>query len=859
MENTEGVRYIQPLIIEGPQWGKFIVESNLPQRLHPLRELSRNLWWVWNYEVRDIFQYIDDEVWEECAHNPIVLLEQVSFQRFRELEKDSKFLTMLDLAYDKFSNYLKDREYLPAPQVAYFSMEYGLHDSIKIFSGGLGVLAGDYLKEASDSRVNLIGVGLLYRFGYFRQTLTLHGEQIATYLPEHFSKIPVQPACDQEGNWVKIEVEYPGRLLTAKVWEVNVGAVKLYLLDADDDINQEYDRNVTYNLYGGDNENRLKQEILLGIGGIELLRRLGYKPDIYHCNEGHAALIGIERIRILVQEKHLTYAEAKEIVRASTLFTTHTPVPAGHDSFHQDLFRTYMDTYPEKLGLTWEEFILLGKAKPVEDHFNMSYLACQLSNGINGVSLLHGQVSKKILKELYAGYLEEEIEVGYVTNGVHYCTWTAKEWKDIHREYFGKDFAENQLDKSRWEKIYQVPDERIWKLRQDLRLKMINYVKQRFSDTWIQRNENPKFITDLFDILDPHALTIGFARRFATYKRAHLLFRDTERLARIVNNPKYPVQIIFAGKAHPADKMGQDLIKYIVEVSKLPQFKGKVLFVQNYDMNLAKMLIQGVDVWLNTPTRPLEASGTSGEKAVMNGTLHFSVLDGWWVEGYRPNAGWALPKERSYDVQDFQDELDAGTIYNTLEDEIIPAFYNRNEKGIPVEWIGYIKNTISKVAPNFTTCRMIRDYQEKFYQPQYSRTLSLVENDYQLAKELAAWKFRVSSIWDSIEVIDVQISHGVTNPMKIGQDYPAKAVIDLKGLSSEEVGLELVIALNGNSQPLKLIEKMEFSVENFENNIATYIIDVHLQKSGTYSYGLRLFPKNKNLSHRQDFRYVKWL
>jgi len=859
MFEKEGIRYIQPTVVEMPQWRKFIVESNLPEKLFPLRELSHNLWWVWNNEARELFQYVDEKIWETCEHNPIILLEQVTYQRFRDLEEDVVFIRMMDTTYEKFLNYMKDRESLSSPRIAYFSMEYGLHDSLKIFSGGLGILAGDYLKEASDSKVDLIGVGLLYRYGYFRQTINLHGEQMANYIPEHFSKIPVQPTYDQNGEWLTIEVEYPGRTLKAQVWEVNVGAIKLYLLDADRDMNQDFDRSVTHNLYGGDNENRLKQEILLGIGGIRLLKKLGCQPDIYHCNEGHAALIGIERIANLVAEKNLTYAEAKEVVRASTLFTTHTPVPAGHDSFHNDLFRAYMKHYPEKLGLSWEEFVLLGKARAEEDYFNMSYLACTLSHGINGVSWLHGQVSKKILKGLYPGYLEEEIEIGYVTNGVHYATWTANEWKEIHKEYLGDDFVDNLLDIDKWEKIYQVPDDKIWKLREELRLKLFNYVKQRFSDMWIQRNENPRYITDLIDILDPKALTIGFARRFATYKRAHLIFRDLERLDRIVNHPSQPVQFIFAGKAHPADKMGQDLIKHIVEVSKYPQFKGKILFVQNYDMNLAKMLLQGVDVWLNTPTRPLEASGTSGEKGVMNGTLHFSVLDGWWVEGFKKDAGWALPMERAYDVQDFQDELDAGTIYNTLEDEIVPAFYERNEKGVPEKWVGYIKNTISKVASNFTTSRMIRDYQERFYMPQYLRTRKLIDDDFKIAKELAKWEYWVSSVWDQIEVKDVQISHGITNLMKIGQDYPARVVVDLKGLTSKDVGLELVIALNGNSQPLKLVEKMEFDVENCDGSIATFFRNIHIQKSGTYSYGLRLFPKNENLVHRQDFRYVKWL
>lgn len=859
MSINEGVRYIQPPKVEGPYWRKFVVESNLPEKLNPLRELSKNLWWVWNQCARDLFQKINPEIWEDCEHNPVVLLEKVSFQRFKDLQKDKMFIDEMNMVYEKLNAYLRERENLTGPQIAYFSMEYGLHDSLKIFSGGLGVLAGDYLKEASDSKVNLVGVGLLYRYGYFKQTINMYGEQINNYVQEHFSKIPVQPTYDANGEWIEIEVELPGRSVKARVWEVRVGAVKLYLLETDHEVNQEHDRTITHNLYGGDNENRLKQEMLLGIGGIRALRKMSYNSDIYHCNEGHAAFIGIERIANLIADEGLAFAEAREVVRASTLFTTHTPVPAGHDSFHNDLFSTYMFNYAGKLNLSWDEFMKLGKSHPDENHFNMSYLATRLSQGINGVSMLHGQVSKGILKGLFPGYLEEEVEVGYVTNGVHYSTWTAKEWKDLHNEYFGEDFNTNFLDFKRWEKIYEVPAQRIWKIRQDLRKKTIDYIRQRFSDVWIKRHENPKLIKEIMGKLNPNALTIGFARRFATYKRAHLLFRDLDRLSKIVNNPDKPVQFIFAGKAHPADKMGQDLIKYIVDISKRPDFRGKVLFVQNYDMNLAKMLLQGVDVWLNTPTRPLEASGTSGEKGVMNGTLHFSVLDGWWVEGYKKDAGWALPLERTFEVQDFQDELDAATIYDILENEIIESFYDRNKEGVPEKWVGYIKNNIAQVAPNFTTTRMIRDYQDRFYHPQYERSKKLNSGEFRLAKEIAEWKYRISSVWDDIQVRDIQIADGVTHPMTIGRDYPARVVVDLKGLSCQDVGLELIITLNGNNQPIQLIDKMEFGVESCNDGIAVYILDVHIQKSGTYSYGLRLFPKNGHLPGRQDFKYVKWV
>ncbi len=857
--NSEGIRFIKNPVIEQPVWKRLIVESSLPESLNPLRVLSTNLWWVWNTDARELFQYIDQETWEECAHNPIVLLDEVSYKRFKELENDEVFVSKMHHVYGKFNQYIEDRSQLPGPQIAYFSMEYGLHDSLKIFSGGLGILAGDYLKEASDSKVNLVAVGLLYRYGYFKQTLNLRGEQMANYEAQRFSKIPVQPALDSNGNWIEVQVDYPGRTLIAKVWQVNIGSVKLYLLDADHPENQDQDRSVTHHLYGGDNENRLKQEMLLGLGGIKALKKLGHNADIYHCNEGHAAFIGIERISNYVNNENLSYAEAKEVVRSSTIFTTHTPVPAGHDSFHKDMFRHYMNQIPSKIGLSWDEFEMLGKAFSHEDHFNMSYLACNLSQGINGVSMLHGEVSKTVLKDLYQGFLEKELEIGYVTNGVHYSTWTAQEWKEIHKKYFGESFPANQLDFDVWKNIYQVPDEEIWQIRKALRLKLIKYIKQRFADNWIKRNENPKLITDVMGKLNPNALTIGFARRFATYKRGYLLFRNLERLAKIVNNPERPVQFIFAGKAHPADKAGQDLIKYIVEISKRPEFRGKILFVQNYDINLAKMLLQGVDVWLNTPTRPLEASGTSGEKGVMNGTLHFSVLDGWWVEGYKKDAGWALPAERTYDVQDFQDELDAETIYSILEEEVIDAFYDRNHDDVPEKWIGFIKNTIAQIAPNFTTSRMIKDYQDRYYNPQFQRSQLIKGDNYKLAAEITNWKFKVSSAWDSIEVKSIEISDGITNKMAIGKEYPIVIKVDLKNLSADEVGLELVITENEESKAPKITDIIEFENIGCEESICTFKYNLHPNHPGSFNYGFRLFAKNQHLPHKQDFGYIKWI
>jgi len=842
-----------------PNWKKFYVESNIPEKLMPLKILSKNLWWVWNNQAQDLFERVDEVSWKKSCHNPIVMLGEVNYERFQKLENNSSFISNMEDVYSQMNSYLEKRKNPEGPQIAYFSMEYGLDDSLKIFSGGLGMLAGDYLKEASDSNVNLVAVGLLYRFGYFKQTITLQGDQIADYEAQIFTKIPVQPVFDKDGNWVTVEVEYPGRILHARAWEVNVGAVKLFLMDADYDENRDEDRVVTHHLYGGDNENRLKQEMLLGLGGIRLLEKMGYHSDIYHCNEGHAAMIGLERIADLMKDKGLNFEEAKEVVRASTLFTTHTPVPAGHDSFQQNTFRHYMDAFANKLNLSWNDFIMLGKSKPEEDRFNMSYLAAHLSQGMNGVSKLHGEVSKEIFKNLYDGFLSDELNIGYVTNGVHYPTWSAKEWKELYVKHFGNDFEENLLNKELWSKIYTISNEEVWDIKKRLKIKLIDFIKTQFSETWLKRHETPKFITEVINAINPNALTIGFARRFATYKRATLLFKNPERLSKILNNPDRPVQLIFAGKAHPADKAGQDLIKYIIDISKKPEFIGKIVFVQNYDINLAKKLVQGVDVWLNTPTRPLEASGTSGEKAAMNGTVHFSVLDGWWVEGYKKGSGWALPQNKSIDNSELQDQLDAEEIYNILEEEIIPIYYDKDKNGISKDWVTYIKNTIAQVAPDFTTTRMLRDYQQRYYLPQLKREKILTENNYQIARDIVVWKNKIQKAWNNIEVKEIQMADGITNVLKTGIEYSSKVVLDLKGLQPEEVGLEIVISEQDNAGNEKWRKNSSFIAGILEGTICTYQLKLSPIIPGIYNYGLRLYPKNKYLAHRQDFVLMKWL
>ena len=655
---------------QAPSWKKVVIMQNIPDRLKPLEELARNLWWSWNPEAVEMFQSIDPNLWEECAGNPILLLEKLAYQRLSELEKDKGFNEKFEKVYSDFRRYIGEGND-KRPQIAYFSMEFGLHESLKIYSGGLGLLAGDYLKEASDFNYNIAGIGLFYKYGYFKQDLSAAGEQIAVNEQQIFSKLPATPIMDEQGNWKEITIVLPGRDLKARIWKVEVGRVKLYLLDTDFEGNEDQDRSITHHLYGGNNENRFKQELLLGVGGIRALRALNLEPDIFHCNEGHAAFIGLERLREYIQEENLTFPEALEIVRSSTLFTTHTPVPAGHDYFDEDMMRAYMAHYPNRMKISWDQMMNLGRMHPNlrGERFSMSCLAVNLSQEVNGVSEIHGKVSREMFADMWKGYMPEEVPIGYVTNGVHLPTWISRKWRDLYKTKLDPDFCSKQHDRQVWAGIRDIDQAEIWKIRSSERKKLIDFVRSQLLKSSTRADQNPKLTVEMQERLDPNALTIGFARRFATYKRAHLLFRDPDRLSAILNNPFMPIQLLFAGKAHPHDKAGQELIRKIVQFSIDPRFLGRVIFLENYEIPLAKRLLHGVDIWLNTPTRPLEASGTSGEKAVMNGVLHFSVLDGWWAEGYRPGAGWALQKDRLYDNQDFQDQLDAETIYNMLENE----------------------------------------------------------------------------------------------------------------------------------------------------------------------------------------------
>ena len=840
-----------------PQWKEVTVKSTLPAELKCLDEIAHNMWWAWNYEARDMWKSLDKDLYEEVGHNPVMLLDRLSYERKEAIVKDKAIMERVKAVYKKFREYMDVAPDANRPSVAYFCMEYGINQVVKIYSGGLGMLAGDYMKEASDSNVNMCGVGFLYRYGYFKQTLSMDGQQIAQYDAQNFNSLPVERVLDENGQPLVVDVPYMNYQVHAYVWVMNVGRIKLYLLDTDNEMNSEFDRPITHALYGGDNENRLKQEILLGIGGILTLKKLGIKKDIYHCNEGHAALCNLQRLIDYIHEG-MSFNEALELVRASSLYTVHTPVPAGHDYFDESLFGKYMGGYPQILGISWDEFIGMGRTNP-DDHserFCMSTFACNTCQEVNGVSKLHGWVSQRMFAPIWKGYYPEESHVGYVTNGVHFPTWTATEWRKVYAKYFDKNYIYDQSNESLWHAIYNVPDAEIWETRMALKKKLVDYIREKFAATWLKNQGDPSRVVALLESITPNALYIGFCRRFATYKRAHLLFTDLERLSKIVNNPERPVKFIFSGKAHPADGAGQGLIKRIFEISQRPEFLGKIIFLEDYDMELARRLVSGVDIWMNTPTRPLEASGTSGEKAEMNGVVNLSVLDGWWVEGYREGAGWALKQERTYQNQGYQDQLDAATIYSLLENEILPLFYNRNEQGYSEGWIKTIKSSIATIAPHYTMKRQLDDYYDKFYTKQAANFKKLAANNNRLAKELAAWKETVAQRWDSIRVVSKDDS--MLYSAETGKKYTLRYVIDEQGLN-DAIGLELVSIKTGKDGEEHIFSKREFEVVAHEGNNYTFEATFEPDVAGSFKSCVRMYPKNENLVYREDFCYVKWL
>ena len=837
-----------------PAWRDITVKSNMPAALEGLYKVARNLWWSWNTDARNLFRELDLETWRATGHNPVAELETLGYDKLQEIANDKALMKRVNKVVADFEAYMAEPVNKERASVAYFCMEYGLTACLKIYSGGLGILAGDYVKEASDSNVDFCAVGFLYRYGYFTQTLSADGSQEAVYDAQNFNQLPIEPVMEN-GQQMVLEVPYNGFTVYANIWQVNVGRVKLYLLDTDMDRNSEYDRSITHQLYGGDWENRIKQEYLLGVGGVLLLNKLGIKKDVYHANEGHAALMNAQRMADLIANEGLNFQQALEVVRSSSLYTCHTPVPAGHDYFEEGLFSKYMSHFAGKLGIDWADFMNMGRENPGEGKFSMSVFALNTCQEANGVSWLHGAVSRNMFQPVWKGYSPDELHVGYVTNGVHHPSWAASEWKAFYTKLFGADYLKDQTNPEVWKKIYEADDKEIWNIRKTLKAKLFDYIKEEVTLNLRKKQENPAKIMQTVNGLNPNALTIGFARRFATYKRAHLLFTDLERLEKIVNNPERPVQFIFAGKAHPADGGGQGLIRRIVEISRMPQFMGKVVFVENYDMDVAKRLVSGVDIWMNTPTRPLEASGTSGEKAIQNGVLNLSVLDGWWYEGYKEGAGWALTDKRTFQNQALQDQLDAETIYTMLETEIVPLYFAKNTKGYSPEWVKAIKDCLYKITPCFTMKRQLDDYYDRFYQKEGVRGAKMAANNYQLAKELAAWKEKVADNWDTVEVKDVQIPALYETTPEIGKSYPVTVTIDGKEIA-DSLGLDLVVTKNdGHSNDYRAVE---MEVVKREGTLVTFCVNYNIKHSGAFKFSFRMFPKNEELPHRMDFAYTRW-
>ena len=846
-----------------PIWTNIYAYAQLPEELRRLEELTHNLWWVWNPRAQSLFRRLSPELWEATEGNPVTVARQLSAEDISKICQDKELMRELDEVYATFKAYMAEPQDSVRPSVAYFSMEYGLTNVLKIYSGGLGVLAGDYLKEASDSNVRMTAVGFLYRYGYFTQTLSPEGQQQASYEAQDFAQLPLEQIFEaDEQTPLVLEVPYSTHMVYCHVWRVNVGRISLYLLDTDIAQNSEWDRPITHQLYGGDWENRLKQEYLLGIGGVLLLKKLGITKDVYHMNEGHAAFMNAQRLVDYVEGEGLPFDEALELVRASSLYTVHTPVPAGHDYFAEDLLGKYLGHLPARLGISWHEFVDLGREHPGSDEkFSMSVFALNTCQEANGVSLLHGRVSQEMFAPVWKGFFPEELHVGYVTNGVHLPTWASAEWQELYTKVFGEDYLHHQTSEETWAKVHQIPSDVLWETHQTIKLRLIEHIRSFYGERWIRNSGDPETTVSVLEGINPNALLIGFGRRFATYKRAHLLFTDLERLERIVNNPKYPVQFLFTGKAHPADGGGQGLIKYILEISRRPEFLGKIIFLENYDMRLASKLIAGVDIWMNTPTRPLEASGTSGEKAEMNGVLNLSVLDGWWYEGYRKGAGWALTDKRTFADQGLQDKLDATTIYDLLEKEILPLYFNRDGRPYSEAWVQTMKNSMNFIAPHYTMRRMMDDYFDRFYTKLAQRSARLHAEGNAIAKQLVAWKQSVISHWDELQVISVEdmgSSIQSNSERHTGANETIRLVLDKHALTCD-LDVELVDAREDEHGKLCLVAKTPLKLVSQDGTRAVYEISFVQSRPGHYKRALRILPSHPELPHRMDFALVRWV
>ena len=851
-------------------FNKITVTPQLPKRIEKLLVIANNLWWSWNTDFLNLFKRIDKDLWESVDKNPVKFLKLVSQERLENAVQNQDFLKEYDKISKNFEDYMSSKntwfnKTYPNNKndlIAYYSAEYGLDRILSIYSGGLGVLSGDHLKAASDLGIPLVAIGLLYKKGFFHQKINGYGSQEEEYVTADINNLPITPVKDVEGKDLLVHVKMPKKNLYLKVWQIAVGRVKLYLLDSDIDENINEYREITSTLYGGNQETRIQQEIVLGMGGTNLLRALGLNPTVYHMNEGHSAFLILELMKNIIKEKQISLDMAEEIIAAKTVFTTHTPVPAGNDIFPTYLVEQYFNGFWNRLGITKEEFLRLGM-KPGADinstGFNMGILALKFSGKKNGVSKLHGAVSRELFGEVWPNIAANESPIDYVTNGIHTCTWLAPNMKKLYNEYLKPYWQDDIQNDDTWKKIEDIPNEKLWNVHMERKIKLLNLVKENVTNRLKRCGYGYNEINDITSKLNPNALTIGFSRRFATYKRATLIFRDLERITQILNNSQRPVQIIFAGKAHPSDQAGKDLIKYIHEISMKPQFKGKIFLLENYNIAISKYLVSGVDVWLNTPRRPMEASGTSGQKASVNGVINFSISDGWWAEGYNQENGWVIGTNAEYSSYEEQDKADSESIYATLENKIIPAYYDKNAKGISEKWIKLMKNSIMSTGGKYSTSRMLIDYTTKFYMP-LCDLYNKYYTDLSTVAEFNDWKENLYRNWNDI-IIKQEKSNLDNITVDAGNKIEVKAKIYLPNISVDSVEVQVYygqifdngVIDNISIIPMTLIKKDE------ETKEYEYKATVELTTGGNYGYTFRVMPRSDKILDPANLNLIKWI
>jgi len=852
----------------------FTVLPHLPARLQGLQRLAYNVWWCWNPDAIFLFRRIDNELFAQVEHSPVKLLASVPQERFEELEKDDGFLAHMDRALEALDNYMAaptwfDENYgqpgvakdkvCEQYRVAYFSAEFGIHESIPVYSGGLGLLAGDHLKAASDLGVPLVGIGLMYREGYFRQYLNVDGWQQERYPENDFLNLPLIPEVNPDGSPILVNVPMPGRDVFARIWRIQVGRIPLYLLDTNISQNTLEDRQITARLYGGDQDMRVRQEMILGIGGIRALKAMNKMPAVCHMNEGHSAFCVLERIRLLMEEKHLDFSTAREAVTAGTCFTTHTPVPAGNDVFPMPLMQHYFSQYIGALKITWDDFMGLGRQSPrdVTEGFCMTILAIRLSNSSNGVSMLHGEVSRKMWRGIWPELPLAEIPITSITNGVHTRSWMAPEFSQLYDRYLGVQWDSRPADHSVWKKVDNIPNAELWRTHERRRERLVAFSRRRLKAQMTRRGAPPAEIARAEEVLDPEALTIGFARRFATYKRGTLLFRNLERLTSILNNKDRPVQIIFAGKAHPRDHGGKELIAEITHVCRRPELRRRMVFIEDYDVNVARYMVQGVDVWLNNPRRPLEASGTSGMKVCVNGGINMSILDGWWVEGYSGDNGWAIGAGEEYTDLAYQDDIESRSIYDLIEQEIAPLFYSRSSDGLPRGWIAQMKRSMSTCCPVFNTSRMVQEYMERCYAASADRFGRLSGEALARAKELAQWRHRLQRDWSQIRIQNVEPV--VHDPIHVGGEMEVHARVDLGLLNPDDVEVQLFHGIVDNHGDIPK-PSAAVMLHNGAHQGSTWLFKgvIPCRSSGQFGYAVRVLPKNADLANQFEPGLITW-